>query len=240
MVPGASGARFFRRHLPAAGLLAALAMVLLSLYGARAAPPGTPAFQRTWERTDLAVRDGVTARTWMWGPEANTSVLQEPYADAPGGQRNVQYFDKARMEDNSYRADGPPWDVTNGLLVVELITGRMQLGDDIFEQRQPARVNVAGDADDDNGPQYATFAALLDSPPAAPGTLLTKTVSREGVVSQDDSLAAAGVTVAVIDDVTNHAIAAPFWEFMNSTGTVYANGVFTTEALFENPYFATG
>lgn len=39
-------------------------------------PPGNPAFQRVWERTDQPVISGETARTWMWGPQANTGVLQ--------------------------------------------------------------------------------------------------------------------------------------------------------------------
>lgn len=40
------------------------------------------------------------------------------------------------------------WYVTNGLLVVELTTGRLQLGDAGFSQRQPAAIDLAGDAGD--------------------------------------------------------------------------------------------
>jgi hypothetical protein len=42
-------------------------------------------------------------------------VLQEPYADAPGGKRAVLYFDKTRMEITNPEADpSSPWYVTNG------------------------------------------------------------------------------------------------------------------------------
>ncbi|CAN5550388.1 hypothetical protein BH23CHL2_BH23CHL2_00980 [soil metagenome] len=51
-------------------------------------------FQRTWARTDLLVVSGQVSLTWMWGPDWFTGELQEHYADFPGGQRSVQYFDK--------------------------------------------------------------------------------------------------------------------------------------------------
>ena len=123
---------------------------------ALAVAPGHPAFERTWARTDKPVADIQVSRTWMWGPEANTGVLQEPYAESPGGMRAVQYFDKSRMEipqpddDQSDR-----WFVTNGLLVTELVSGMMQVGVDTFVPGTPASVGVAGDPDDVTGPTYA-------------------------------------------------------------------------------------
>src|SRR5690606_12586348 len=222
------------------GALLVAALAVLTVLGGSAATPGDGSFRRTWERADRPVLEAQASRTWMWGPEAFSNPLTEPYAVAPGSQRSVQYFDKSRMEDNAYRADGPPWDVTNGLLVVELITGHMQTGDSTFEQRVPAAVNVAGDADDPTGPQYATFAKLLDAPPAAVGMALTARVDRAGNISDDPGLTGQGVSVALVDEVTNHAIAAPFWDFMTSSGTVYVDGQLVSEPLFENPYFATG
>src|SRR5690606_16685171 len=113
-----------RRTRFTSALSLALLLATLTTGLVRAAPPGNAHFQRTWERTDRPVLDGVTARTWMWGPEAFTVPLSEPYAEAPGGQRSVQYFDKARMEITDPGADTDSiWYVTNGLLVVELITG---------------------------------------------------------------------------------------------------------------------
>src|SRR5690606_32600889 len=54
-------------------------------------------FAATWRRTDGPVYGGEAQRTWMWGPEPLTPLLMEPYAESPDGQRQVQYFDKARM-----------------------------------------------------------------------------------------------------------------------------------------------
>ena len=207
----------------------------------QAAQPGNDAFNGTWSRTDRPVLDGTTARTWMWGPEANTQIMSEAYDEAPGGQRQVQYFDKARMEITQPGGDAASiWYVTNGLLVVELITGEMQVGDNSFQQRRPADVNVAGDFDDPDGPTYATFGSLLDEAPASIGTTITERVDRQGNVSNDPTLSGQGVGISYIDNVTNHAIAAPFWSFMNSSGAVYENGQFVNRQLFEDPFFATG
>ncbi len=200
--------------------------------------PSDPAFQRTWERTDKPVADAAAVRTWMWGPQANTQVVLETYDEAPNGQRSVQYYDKSRMEITNPNVDpNSIWFVTNGLLATELITGRMQLGDNRFEDRAPAVVNVAGDANDPNGPTYATFNPLLGAAAQPVGTTITQRVDRTGQVTDDPALANQAVTIGFVDDVTNHGIAAPFWAFMNSSGTVYENGAFVTAPLFQNAFF---
>ena len=80
------------------------------------------------------------------GQEAFTGPLQEDYAESPGGERLVQYFDKARMEITKPDAvDDGLWYVSNGLLVIELVTGRMQMGDASFVDLTPAEIPVAGD-----------------------------------------------------------------------------------------------
>ncbi len=203
--------------------------------------PFNSAFQRTWERTDRPVADLQAVRTWMWGPQANTTGLLEAYDESPDGTRTVQYYDKSRMEISQPGGDpNSIWYVTNGLLVVELVSGNLQVGDDDFEDHDPANVNVAGDANDPNGPTYATFENILDEAPLQPGTLITQRLSRDGTVTEDGSLAARNIASAIIDDVTNHAIAQPFWDFMNSSGTIFENGQTTSGQLFANPYFATG
>ena len=58
----------------------------------------SPEFFGVWQRTDEPVRDGDVARSWLWGPRANTEVFEEPYLEAAGGKREVQYGDKSRME----------------------------------------------------------------------------------------------------------------------------------------------
>src|SRR5690349_17176829 len=112
--------RMHRRRLAQLGVVA-VAMTLLALgaLNAFAVQPGNADFQRTWERTDKPVADSGVARTWMWGDQAFTNVLDEDYQQAPGGIRKVQYFDKSRMEINNPDGDhNTPWYVTNGLLVV--------------------------------------------------------------------------------------------------------------------------
>lgn len=100
-------------------------------------------FDQTWEETDGPVVRGEVSRTWIWGPVIREEM--QPYAEAPGGQRLVRICEKSRMEDNSYRAS-PPWDVTNGLLVIELMTGKRQVGDNSFQDLAPANnIPVAGD-----------------------------------------------------------------------------------------------
>src|SRR5690606_27703109 len=157
----------------------------------------------TWQRTDLPVVEGQATRTWMWGPEAFTNEMSEPYTESPGGQRTVQYFDKSRMEITTPDADpNSIWYVTNGLLVVELVTGQLQTGNDTFETRQPATVNVAGDGNDPDGPTYATFASILDQPPHAAGDAVVQRLNRAGELTDDDALAGQNVIAAIVDDVT--------------------------------------
>ncbi len=209
-------------------------------------------FERNWRRTDSVVRDGHASRTWMWSPGPFTDSMWEPYA-TPGGneaalldqipetEREVIYFDKARMEIND--PDGDPdslWYVTNGLLVVEMITGERQFGDDLFIQYEPSHANVAGDGDGLTGPTYAAMADLMDAPPQTTGTLLTQEVDRYGNVTDDASWGAHNVHIAFEDDVTGHGIAEPFWDFMNSHGLVEEDGQLVEDALFENPFYATG
>jgi hypothetical protein len=195
-------------------------------------------FDRTWARTDLPVAQGRVNRTWMWGPSGHSPVFEEPYHDAPGGTRMVQYTDKSRMEDNTHNA-GPPWDVTNGLLATELITGRMQIGDANHQQREPAEVQVAGDSHPDS-PTYATFSGVLDYDPVPTGWTIIQTINRNGDVGENSGLGQHGVTAEYHVSQTNHTVASVFWDFMNSSGQVYENGQFVNAQLFENPFFATG
>ncbi|HEX5165534.1 MAG TPA: S8 family serine peptidase [Thermomicrobiales bacterium] len=202
-----------------------------------------PEFLRTWQRTDEPVKQLVAQRTWMWGDGQASDAMVEAYADAPGGYRSVKYFDKSRMEVNDPNEDNTQsWYVTNGLLSKELITGQMQMGDDAFVDHGPAEVPVAGDPNDANGPTYATFTDLLDAAPAQSGSMLTQRIDRNGTVTDDPSLAQYGVTAASLVEVPGirHQVASPFWEFMNSTGTIYANGQYLTSQLFDPWFYATG
>ncbi len=224
-----------------------LAIVFLILSGfvaipsVLAAPPANRHFQNTWQYTDRPVAEQQVSRTWMWGPGAITGQLNEPYADAPGLFRTVQYYDKTRME-ITYPGDDPNsiWYVTNGLLATELITGQMQLGDNTFESYSPAQINVAGDSDDPTGPTYASFQRAGSPPLGFPEDPLITRISRDGTLTEDPSLAAQNVFATYYVVETNHRVAEPFWQFMNSSGPVYSADGLITAQLFPDPFFATG
>jgi hypothetical protein len=130
--------------------------------------------------------------------------------------------------------------VTNGLLVVELMTGRVQTGDDPsqIELHDSANMNAVGDGDDPNAPTYQTLAKLRDLPARALGAAIKEQVDRSGSVSAGG---ADGVTTAILVPETRHAVASVFWAFMNSAGPV-SDGMGGTASgpLFANPFSATG
>jgi hypothetical protein len=201
----------------------------------------TDAFQSVWERTDYPVQQGETERTWLWGPGANTPLMQEEYAEAPDGLRDVQYFDKSRMEMPWNDADpDSPWYITQGLLARELMTGELQLGDNTFEYHAPSQRPAAGDPDGVTAPTYATMGQFIDSSPRAQGTHITEAIDNTGTVSEDAELAQYGVIDEYYVDITNQYVASVFWEFMNSSGTVYEHGAFVHGDIFENPFYAIG
>ncbi len=226
-------------HLRIVATVSALLLLVAGVLQVSAEAPAHDAFERTWMRTDKPVADDVVDRTWMWGPEAFTAGIDEDYADAPGGSRNVQYFDKSRMEVNSYRGSDP-WDVTNGLLVVELITGEMQVGDDEFESHEAADMPVAGDPSSTAVPSYASLDALRDDPAHDLDSVITTTVDHDGSIGDMPDVLAYGVTAAHHVAETGHTVASPFWTFMTSSGPVYEDGEVVTDDLFLDPFYATG
>ncbi len=181
-----------------ASILAAVGTLILTLAPlfagtASAAAPGNQHFTRTWQRTDDPVAELLVSRTWMWGPEGRTGLMTEEYLEAPDGERTVQYFDKSRMEITHPDGDANSvWYVTNGLLVVELITGQMQIGDNLFETRQPATVPVAGDGNDQHGPTYETFSNLLQAEAKQVGEIYTERLSKSGQITVDRVSGSAG------------------------------------------------
>ncbi len=203
-----------------------------------------PAFRTAWERTDLPVAQGRVNRTWVWGP-APGNTLQEPFKEGVGGTHLVQYFDKARMEINDPTADkNNPFFVTNGLLVVEMISGRMQTGSSQFSESLPSDLQIAGDAASDS-PTYSALqnVASVGLPNAdhrvAPFT--TGSVMQISYMDKAGNLRGdvagsppTGVTVkaAAYSNETGHNIPDLFWSYLNSQGPLYQNGAYTNSTLF--------
>ena len=173
--------------------------------------------------------------------ESPTGLHSELYLEGTANRRLVLYYDKARMEITNPAGDpDSPWYVTNGLLVAELISGEMQFGDDTFFELAPANINVAGDADDPDGPTYADLANLRGDAENRGTATITERIDGAGNVSDDPDLAANDVALATYDDVTRHNIAAPFWDFMNASGPVWNGTGYTTERLFLDRLVGTG
>lgn len=187
------------------------------------------AFESVWKRTDKPIAEGRTARSWMWGPEPFTGAVYEAYAESPGGSRMVQYFDKSRMEINDPNGNrSSQWFVTNGLLVREMVDGRVQTGDSSFETRSPAQEAVAGDpiANNPNCPTYASFTYLSwDRAENRSGQKATATLARDGTVGDDSSKTGYGSTeIAHYEEATGHNVPQVLWTFMNQSGLIYSGG----------------
>lgn len=212
--------------------------------GGNPAPAGTnllahltrPEVRIIVERTDRAVLEGRTNRDWIWGPNAITPPITEPYVTLPDGVRTVQYFDKGRLE--VVETDEREWPVTAGLLVLELTSGRVQLGDDEFEERLPAEISIVEAAPD--GPTYADLDAVADLPPPDENEAITVHLLPNGDVADAPILATRAMRVIKPAGSGAHSIAEPFWHFMTAAGTIYEDGSFRSGPLFIDPYFATG
>lgn len=232
------------------GSLALLAVALLC------PPPGvgaagqfaSPAFAQRWEGDETRAPN-------FWGPLANArDGQQEPYVLAnPCGpsdptmprpcdptpdsaRRLVQYFDKGRMELNSGPGRGTT--ITSGLLVREMITGNVQLGDTSFMQRAPAELSVAGDPDT-AFPRYRDLGVGAPVSVTTPvGAQVQSVVGPNGAttatnlppdpaasVSQTDSVTGRAIPRIFADfrtrmgvDVVGVAISEPFWAMVNIGG----------------------
>jgi hypothetical protein len=223
--------------------VASIAMAALVTVTSVAAAPtiGTAAFARVWDRQDRAVAEQVTDRSWTWGPAPISEVVRENYVESPEGKRAVQYFDKSRMEINDPTGDpNSQWYVTNGLLPIELMTGRMQLGNNQFEFHGPAKVSAIGDPD--NWPTYADLLPYYQSPGAVnPGDLgkpATGMLNPDGKITAFNDYANDGATILVRGE-NNHGVAKAFIDFMNQQGLVSQGGGYVTDKVYD-PLFVFG
>lgn len=232
------GHRFYR-WLHSAPLGAAAAVLFASVPSAQAAPWAgdrnnfaSPRFEQVWRAADLAVQQGRTGRSWTWGPQPWFDY-KEIYKQAPNGMRLVQYYDKARMEINDpANTSGALGGVTNGLLVVEMVGGRLKLGNGIGpdenQQKDAANIPVAGDlgnigeAVNPETPTYASFRdiATVDNGYRDPSKLgqrvgTTLSATRERGFRQDLA-SLPGTDVVAYEPVTGHNVPRVFEEFRNA------------------------
>lgn len=205
-----------------------------------------PAFQATWARTDGLVASGAVKRPWVWGPVPGQSAT-EPFAGLPGNAHLVQYFDKGRMEVNNPSGNqNDPFFVTNGLLSVELISGQMQIGPASYENRGPAQINLASDADDPTAPTYQSFNGVANIPGAPNerrkqaqiGQVVRTAIDRQGNTQPwPANHGDYGVRIVQFEPATGHNIPDIFWEYLNQQTDIIQGGQRVTGPLFF-PWFA--
>ncbi|MEI6043846.1 MAG: S8 family serine peptidase, partial [Chloroflexota bacterium] len=196
------------------------------------------------DRHDVPVASGAARRTWTWGEFFAQEY--EPYQEAPDGSRQVFYYDKGRLEITNPQADpNNDYYATSGLLLRELITGQVQLGDSKLSQREPAKVVLAGDNPPllDTAPTYADLQELVsfdgswkssDLTGQTAGFFLTK-----GGTVDSSFISSSKVKYAQYDPTTGHNIADIFVKFMNSSGPIFDGSRVVNGPLY-NPLYVFG
>ena len=193
------------------------------------------AFEYLWARSDRPVVRQQAKRSWLWGP-TGLMARSEAYLQITGGMRQVQYFDKGRMEINNPNANPRnSWFVTSGLLVRELITGQMQVGNADFIDREPSDVSITGDTSDRSGPTYASFAGVIGAKaPNRVGAYADSRIDRNGTVSPYDASGINAARIGFYAPTTGHNIPQVFYEYLTSADVIYVNGRSQRGALMDN------
>jgi ABC-type transport system substrate-binding protein len=193
-------------------------------------------FRQLWEYSDKLVDEIPNpGRGFTWGPNS-FAVLQEDYQEGVGGKRQVQYFDKSRME---LATDGRT--VTNGLLTKELVTGQQQVGNSAFVSRTPAITPVAGDSDNANAPNYASFKNVITSQPGentAPdknNQIVNSAIDKAGNVTTLTN-PPAQVTIGYYEPLLGHNVPTVFLDYQNIVGRVWNGSAYTNGRVYtDNP-----
>ena len=211
------------------------------LFDAAGLANADPNVQNLWQSADGPVAAHAVSRTWIYGPKA-FDIRSEPYQEAPGGQRQVFYFDKTRMELTNPAGDrASQWFVSTGRLVYELVSGQMQLGNNTFQGRPPANVPVAGDPAPVNpsAPTYASFnglASLNNDRRAAnrTGQPVLESLNQAGQVALLGT-APTPVTYVYYDNTLGHNVPDVLMRWMNSLPNPW---LFVTGLPLSEPYWA--
>lgn len=199
------------------------------------------AFQDTWSEADGPVSTDTAERSWLWGPDTFLT-RSESYTESPGGERQVAYFDKSRMEINDPTADpSSQWFVTNGLLVRDMIRGAVQVGDHDFIQYEPAQIAIAGDNLEWN-PDAPTYASLRQHSavndghrePDRTGGAVGTWLMANGTLHQDETVPG-GVQYGHYDDVTGFNVADVFWDWIAAAD--YYDWLYAVGHPITDPYW---
>jgi hypothetical protein len=183
------------------------------------------AFELVWNRSDRPIARQQVTRSWLWGP-TGLMARAEGYLQMSGGLRQVQYFDKGRMEINDPNANRQsPWFVTSGLLVRELISGNMQVGNNEFINRESSDVPLAGDPGDAVGPTYASFANIINTRSSdRTDATVDQRLMRDGSVVPFNDSGVTAATIAKYIPETGHNIPQVFFTYLTKDDVIYING----------------
>jgi len=162
-------------------------------------------------RTAYYAGEGITPN--FWGPLSHASdPLEQLYN---GSKRTIQYFDKGRMEFTNGQ-------VTFGLLATEMVTGRLQAGDQDFVNLTPPNKPVAGDEDG----QGATYLDIYNNR----SLVLTGTPNRVGqefslyfvkgqfVSDRSGAIGLRAVALTDYDNTTRHNVIQVFRRYRDVVG----------------------
>jgi hypothetical protein len=183
------------------------------------------AFEILWNRTERPIVRQQVNRGWVWGP-AGLMAHAESFLQISGGQRQVQYFDKGRMEINDPNGNRQSkWFVTSGLLVTELISGRMQVGSNDYVAREPSTMIVAGDINNTLSPTYASLNPLLGLRTInRVGQVVDQQILRDGSIIPFNGEGASMTRLVYYVDETGHNIPQVFYDYLMRQDTIYVNG----------------
>ena len=178
----------------------------------------SPSVSAVWFQLDGANAFNRGKQPWLLGPSVR-AVGKEPYREAPGGARTVYYFDKGRLDLNG---DNSPAQLAS--LVRDLLSGQIQVGDQLYVTAQPASVPVAGDVSaNPRAPTYAVLGRLASvgndlagrRQPNRIGQAVTTLLDADGTV-HTDAVPDYGVTVGWYEPTLGHNVADVFWQWMQA------------------------
>ena len=106
--------------------------------------------------------------------------------------------------------------------MIELISGRTQIGDSQFVQHSPANIPIAGDPGDPNAPTYASFGGVSGQQQGdRTGQIVGETLSRSGQVGAYAGPLRPEARLAHFVPQSGHNIPQVFWDYLNASGTIY-------------------
>ncbi len=224
---------------PSKPLLFLLLSGLICTQTVLAAPDAAAVFQQRWQQHDQLVASGQANRSWTWGPTALTQVVREQEYISETfewHERQVQYFDKGRMEINNPDGDTASlWYVTSGRLPIDLMLARTSYRP--FQQWKDAYITAIGDPG--HFPRYLDLQPLYESPgiprPERLNQAATDMLEPDLSISRfEDSIHDAATILR--QGQNNHLVPQAFVDFMHQQGLILRNGNHVNTQIYDPLY----